>query len=381
MKIIERTTDDQLKTGAVQYRMAPVTSVRAAPDGETAWDHEFYASTNQIDRYDEIISPRAFEATLPKYLGLNPVILFAHNHRELPVGKSVTGSIDDNGLVVRIKWAPTDLGNQIKMLYDKGFMHALSVGFIPLEWTTHSESEIRAGMPYRTHTKVDLLEISAVPVPANPGAVIQNDISDLQVRLSEAEKKDITVEAVRGALGAILTDELAEKTFPHHTSDRVNHKALAHGIGLLNGHMKNEIAPETRTALYEHMVQHLVNDFGVDRTHIAALMVLDNDGADMKTEPKVAIEVTLSDELKAAFGEIKSLVSDISTRMTALEQKPAPVALGAPMEEPASAAAASLDPTPPADEDEDMVVLDFDLNDVNTAELVNAISRRIFGTP
>ena len=49
-----------------------------------------------------------------------------------------------------------------------GFLKSQSVGFIPLEWTNGAGKDA----PDRTYTKCELLEISLVVVPANPGATI-----------------------------------------------------------------------------------------------------------------------------------------------------------------------------------------------------------------
>jgi hypothetical protein len=48
------------------------------------------------------------------------------------------------------------------------FQRAFSVGFIPLEWKDGTSD---GGQRVRTYTKVELLEISCVPVPANRNAL------------------------------------------------------------------------------------------------------------------------------------------------------------------------------------------------------------------
>lgn len=121
-------------------------------------------STKDQDRQGDIIEPTAF-SNLQEYLNTNPVILFAHNSWEPPVGKAIDGQITQNGLELKIKFAETEFGKEIKYLYENGYMNAFSVGVIPLEY----EPVEKGGNRYK---KVELLEVSAVPVPANRRAVV-----------------------------------------------------------------------------------------------------------------------------------------------------------------------------------------------------------------
>ena len=49
-------------------------------------------------------------------------------------------------------------------LYKKGYLNSVSVGYDPIEWEWSDEGNIN-------FLKQELLEVSAVPVPANPDAV------------------------------------------------------------------------------------------------------------------------------------------------------------------------------------------------------------------
>jgi len=130
------------------------------------------ASTDDLDRHGEIILPAAFKEKLPTYLK-NPVILTSHQHRLEGGHSSVIGSavkvwIDKKGLWVIIEFAQdTELSEEYWQLYKQKKQRALSVGFIPLEW----EYQEREGKSVYVLTKVELLEISCVPVGANPEAL------------------------------------------------------------------------------------------------------------------------------------------------------------------------------------------------------------------
>jgi len=133
---------------------------------------EAVVSTADLDRYDEIILPEAFRELLDAYLK-NPVVISSHQHRldtghSSVVGQVIKAWLDQVGLHVVIWFAETELGNEFWYLYKNKFQRAFSVGFIPLEWQDGTSD---GGQRVRTYTKVELLEISCVPVPANRNAL------------------------------------------------------------------------------------------------------------------------------------------------------------------------------------------------------------------
>lgn len=119
------------------------------------------ATTNDVDRDGEVVDPKGVK-NLKSYLSANPVILWQHRHNEAPVGKATGGRVFDNRVELDIEWAPTPMGQEVKALYDNGFMNSFSIGFIP------TKSEDRMGQ--FTWSEWELLEVSAVSIPANPMA-------------------------------------------------------------------------------------------------------------------------------------------------------------------------------------------------------------------
>ncbi len=135
---------------------------------------EAVASTGDRDRHGDIILPAAFTETLPSFKA-NPVILATHQHRLSTGSSPVIGSafpdsikISENEVTFRMQFATTDLGEEYWKLYFEKHMRAFSVGFIPIEWA--DEKDENQGY-IRTYTKIELLEISAVPVPSNRQAL------------------------------------------------------------------------------------------------------------------------------------------------------------------------------------------------------------------
>src|SRR3972149_8790760 len=117
------------------------------------------ASTATIDRQGESIDQAGWD--LANFLK-NPVMLWAHQYDQLPVGVAEDIQITEQGLTMSGRFADVKanpMAENVRMLYEDGILRTVSVGFIPKE---------RNG---NVITKAELLEVSFVPVPANPEAL------------------------------------------------------------------------------------------------------------------------------------------------------------------------------------------------------------------
>ncbi len=132
------------------------------------------ASSAALDRHGEKILPEAFANSIAIFME-NPVVLAAHSHRLDSGGPAVIGRvlrlwITRQGLWAIIEFAETELAEQYWQLYSRGFMRAVSVGFIPKKGEWQQEENVRLYI----HTEVELLEISCVPIPSNPEALVKD---------------------------------------------------------------------------------------------------------------------------------------------------------------------------------------------------------------
>ena len=128
-------------------------------------------STATKDRMGEVLLPGGADI---RQFNKNPVVLFAHNYSEPPIGRALWTKKTKEGILSKVEFAKTQFAEEIFQLYKDGFMRAFSVGFIPKKW---DDGEI-AGKdcdndkkPRRTYTEWEMVEYSAVPVPANPDAL------------------------------------------------------------------------------------------------------------------------------------------------------------------------------------------------------------------
>lgn len=120
------------------------------------------ASTSTVDRQGEIIEVEGWDI---KDFKKNPIILWGHDHSQLPLGTATKTWIDGTGksakLMIKIAFQEvTELGRAVKQLVSDGVLKTLSVGFQPIDGEGN------------TYTKQKLLEVSVVNVPANPDAMM-----------------------------------------------------------------------------------------------------------------------------------------------------------------------------------------------------------------
>ena len=145
-------------------------------DGEMV----YIASDFSKDRDGDRLNPNGW--VLDNFLK-NPVLLEAHNYSLPAIGKVKKIWVEDGKLKFIPEFAPTERGKEFKTLYENGFMTAWSVGFIPIDYKETDDGYV--------FTSQELLEISAVSVPANPNAVRDTKIIDNVNLMSKLFKEDI----------------------------------------------------------------------------------------------------------------------------------------------------------------------------------------------
>lgn len=139
-----------------------------------------FISTISPDRYNEIVLPDGVDT---KNYEKNPVVLLNHNS-PLPIGKNLWIKKEATGLKAKTQFADTELGNDLMKLYRDGFMKAFSIGFIPKIVDTDEQKRL-------IHKESELLEYSAVTIPANQDALMLSYKSVNSKELKEILERDI----------------------------------------------------------------------------------------------------------------------------------------------------------------------------------------------
>jgi len=130
----------------------------------------FILTKRVVDRDGEVIEPKG--AKIENFIK-NPVFLWAHGRVAAipPIGKILidTIKITKDSVKADVKFDMEDaFATSIYNKYKNGFLSAGSIRFMPI---TFKEEPVLPGQRYGTYTEWELLEFSAVTVPANPEAL------------------------------------------------------------------------------------------------------------------------------------------------------------------------------------------------------------------
>jgi HK97 family phage prohead protease len=152
---------------------------------------EAIGSKEVVDRDKEIVRVDGIDL---KNYKKNPVVLFGHNARDLPVARAEKVWIDKDtkSLMFKLQFPEPEVSSFADTVYKlmkAGYLNTMSIGFVP-DWKAVEYDE-KAGT--RIFNKVELLEVSIVPVPANPSAVVTSKMFQKAVDdevIDELELKD-----------------------------------------------------------------------------------------------------------------------------------------------------------------------------------------------
>ena len=127
----------------------------------------FVLSTDEVDRHGDQIAADGWR--LECYRN-NPVFLWAHDYARPVIGRSVETWAEPHRLLARVEFAPTQFAQEVAKLYQAGYQRGVSVGFKPLRYEERRHEKTGAFLGIR-FLEQELLEASAVPVPANRSAL------------------------------------------------------------------------------------------------------------------------------------------------------------------------------------------------------------------
>jgi HK97 family phage prohead protease len=156
--------------GAMMERQ--LKHVTLAVSDEAKREITIIASDETPDRYGDIVRVDGWKLANYKK---NPVLLFAHNSSEPPIG---TAKVEVQGkrLMATAQFLAEgvyDFADTIWRIVRAGALRAASVGFLPLEDPIFIRDEKNQSITGFEYVSQELLELSIVPVPANPAALVQ----------------------------------------------------------------------------------------------------------------------------------------------------------------------------------------------------------------
>ncbi len=163
----------------------PSSVIRLAQTGEPSVLTEsrtvtFVFSDESVDLYGDTIAARGWDW---KAFENNPVALFGHDPSkpEYVVGRAKNLRIEGNRLVGDIEFMEASINPTAEIVYQMvkgGFLNAVSVGFMPLEWVASKDKSRPGGIDFKRQS---LMEISIVPLPANQNSLVQARAAGIDV--------------------------------------------------------------------------------------------------------------------------------------------------------------------------------------------------------
>lgn len=153
---------------------------------------EGYASTwtKKPDSYGDIVIKGAFTETLKKRKATGHPFPLCFNHDfDQIIGAVAEAEEDDFGLKIKATFLNTALAQEKRELVKEGIVWQFSFAYSVLGWEEPTEEEKKQGI-FQKLTKLDLYEVSLVPVPANQTAIVTEVKNDSEVETKEAEVEE-----------------------------------------------------------------------------------------------------------------------------------------------------------------------------------------------
>lgn len=138
-------------------------------DDEDSRKAKFVASTDAEDRHGDVVKQDGWDF---KSFKKNPVLLWAHRSSDFPIGRVSKIKVENNMLMADTEFVDEglhDVADKVWSMLKSGFLNAVSVGFRALDYEPRfGKDGDWLGFQFN---KQELLELSVVPVPANPQAI------------------------------------------------------------------------------------------------------------------------------------------------------------------------------------------------------------------
>lgn len=168
---IEKEADEMIRCGAhietatktiEEDGKKETVAIEKATGKKLAYgEFETVVSNSAEDRYMEKILVEGIDL---KQIKKNPTVLWGHDYRGLPIGKMTKVWVQDGNLMARIKLSVEkyEFAKQVYDLILDGAINAVSLGGQVKQWSED----------YTTIEKMELYEVSVVPVGAHRDAII-----------------------------------------------------------------------------------------------------------------------------------------------------------------------------------------------------------------
>lgn len=162
---------------------------------------EATVTTSVVDRQGESIDTTGID--MSTYMN-NPVVLYGHDYQGLPIGKTLKLTSFTNKMKARFQLAIAEypFAATVASMIKGGYLNSVSIGGMVRQWSED----------YKTIEKLEMVEFSIVPVPANPEALITSrgleELTGKSITEIETEYKSFVHKTMVDNVSAMGDDEI-----------------------------------------------------------------------------------------------------------------------------------------------------------------------------
>lgn len=268
LDFIQRNTNRNLikhgseTVGLRVQRSAEIKAVRMTDEGDSVY--RFVITSNTPDRYNDIVEAQGGDFT---HYMRNPVVFYNHNtHGDmLPIGKCLSFEVQDNKIIAEVVFDKEDeFACRIESKIARGYLNAVSIGFIPLEGYECSPNDL--GLDSSTlrpisntvgvYTKWEIIEFSVVGIPANTDALLVNNsydnktnktfMNNTKIKALESTDVEEFIATATGEFKKVILKLLQDYNLDFSTTDvaTVAGEFANSVVSAFGGSVESEPAPE-----------------------------------------------------------------------------------------------------------------------------------------
>jgi HK97 family phage prohead protease len=154
-------------------------------------------SNATTDRYGESITMEGIDLTQIKR---NPVVLWGHQYSQLPIGKIIKLWRSNGNLyaTIRLDYDIYDFANIVYQMILRGTINAVSIGGLVKKWSDD----------YMTIEELEMVEVSVVPVGANPDALVVAKSMGMDERKFQKSYEEFVHKSLVDKFAGLGDDEL-----------------------------------------------------------------------------------------------------------------------------------------------------------------------------
>jgi HK97 family phage prohead protease len=255
-----------------------------------------FASTPDLDRYDDVVNPTAFASAMVTYMK-NPVVLLGHDS-DKPIGTVIEYNLSNNGLEVTAEIV-NDTDGVLEKIQNKT-LRGFSIGWICKNCIFREENN----RSIREITSLDLVEISVVATPANPSTLFT---------LAKSLKKFFDKKAIEKKSeddGGEVEEEINEENQP--TGEEATGASPDEAKEAeVSGESAEPVAPEVSEVAEEETSEVVQAD--EEPTSEASAEVLD--------EVKALVDTMIQEAIEKVTAPLLAQNAELKTAIDALEKK------------------------------------------------------------